>query len=237
MSLELAAATKKLTPQKSIDWIQTLLKERDSALSFELDSQKHALIGYRNFEKIFELKMPLPFPKINNDEKVEYYLNRITYPFSPYTIILIQAGYCALGYFENNDVLRHIALRTYMTRKKQGKNQLTYLSNGGRGGSSGGQLRYKNAIRFFEEINEKLNGWNTIPHSTRILYSCPVKMWHYIFDSKVKSCFTKKDARLHKIPLDVRVPNFEEMMRINKYITSGYITFYKQNFDVNLLSG
>ena len=216
--------TEKLTPQQTIDFIKTVLEKEDSR--FELDSKKHSLAGYRNFDKVFELKMPLPFARPFEDEKIENYLDRIAYPFSSYAIILIQAGYSALGYFESGEVLRHITTRTYMTRKKQGKNQLTYLNQGGRGGTSGGQLRYQNAIRFFEEINEKLNEWNKLSQTEQIFYSCPIKMWQYVFSSKVKCCFDKKDNRLNKIPLDVNVPNFEEMMRVNKSISHGYLTYY-----------
>ena len=147
---------------QSLEFIQRVIKIEDSSFAFELDSKKHTFIGYQDFEKIFDLRLPLPFPKIRDDEKIENYLKRITNPFQPYTVILIQAGYSALGYFENGTVVHHIALRTYMTRKKQGKNQLTYLNNGGKAGTSGGQLRYQNAIRFFEEINEKLNVWSKI---------------------------------------------------------------------------
>lgn len=230
MSQKYVRNANRLTPQKSFDFIQKVIKIKNSSFTFELDSKKHAFIAYQNFEKIFELKLPLPFPKIRDDEKIENYLKRITNPFQPYTVILIQAGYCALGYFENGAVSHHIALRTYMTRKKQGKNELIYLNKGRKGRSEGSQLRYQNALRFFEEINEKLNEWNKITNPSRLLYSCPIKMWPYLFESKVKCCFDKKDYRLQKIPLDVGVPNFEELLRVNRYISFGYLTRFPERY-------
>jgi hypothetical protein len=221
----------KITSEQTIELIQSFVNKSDHSLSLEADSKKHAFVGYQHFEKIFELKLPLPFPKISNDEEIENYLNQITYPIQSYLIILIQSGYCALGFFKDNEIARHVALRTYMTRKKQGKNQLTYLNSGKKSGTSGGQLRYQNAIHFFEEINKKLNEWNEINSAEKILYSCPIKMLQHLFQSKVKCPFDKKDSRLHKIPFDVNVPNFEEMMRINKLISLGYLTFYKQIFE------
>ena len=222
---------RKFSPQQSIEFIRNFIYQEDKSLTCELNPQKHAFIGYQNLEKIFELRLPLPFPAIKNDEKIENYLNRLPDSFPPYTIILIQAGYCALGYFEQGETVHHIALRTYMTRRKQGKNQLTHLQNGGNGGTSGGQLRYRNAIHFFEEINGKLNQWNKINNSERIFYSCPIKMWHYLFQSKAKCPFSKKDFRLHKIPFDVNVPNFEEMLHINKKISFGYLTFVSESVE------
>ena len=227
--------TQRITLHQVIESVRKIINTEDECLSFSLDNKKHSLYGYQKFEKVFELKLPLPFPSINDDEKIENYVGRVDYAFSPYIIMLIQAGSCALGYFENGKVLKSKVIKTYMVRKGQGKNQLTFLNNGRKGTSAGSQLRYQNAIRFFEEINDKLNEWNKITKPKRIFYSCPIKMWHYIFNSKVKCCFDKKDPRLHKIPLDVNVPNFEEMMRINKHISFGYLTFYKQNFDEMLL--
>jgi hypothetical protein len=49
-------------------------------------------------------------------------------------------------------------------------------------------------------------------------------MWQYLFNSKAKCFFDKKDSRLRKIPLDVGIPNFEEMMRVNRKISFGYLS-------------
>jgi hypothetical protein len=222
--------TERFTPQQTIEFLNEKLS--DNSIKFECGSTKHAIIGYHNYEKIFDLKLPLPFPTTNDDESVENYLNRINDSFLPYTIVIIQAGYCAVGYFENGEVLQHKALRTYMTRRKNGRNQLNYMSGGGRGGTSGGQLRLQNALHFFEDINETLNEWNKTTKPERIFYSCPIKMWQYLFNGKVKCFFDKKDSRLHKIPLDVGIPNFEEMMRVNKKISFGYLTVYESSVDL-----
>jgi Bacteroidetes VLRF1 release factor len=213
--------TEKYTPQQTLGFLNEKLL--DNSITVECDSEKHKIIGSRNYEKIFELKLPLPFPITNDDESVESYLRRINGSFPPYMIVMIQADYCAAGYFENGEVVQHKALRTYMTRKKNGRNQLTYLSGGGRGGTSGGQLRLQNALHFFEDINETLNEWSKTTKPERIFYSCPIKMWQYLFNGKAKCFFDKKDTRLHKIPLDVGTPNFEEMMRVNRKISFGYL--------------
>ncbi len=220
----------RFTPQQTIKFLNQKLLNNSTKL--ECDSEKHAVIGFRNYEKVFKLKLPLPFPTTNDDKNVENYLNRIDTTFPPYTIIMIQADYCAVGYFENGEVIQHKALRTYMTRRKNGRNQLTYMSSGGRGGTSGGQLRLQNALHFFEDINETLNEWGKTTKPERIFYSCPIKMWQYLFNGKVKCFFDKKDSRLHKIPLDVGIPNFEEMMRVNKKISLGYLTVYESSSDL-----
>jgi Bacteroidetes VLRF1 release factor len=222
--------TSKLSFEQTIELIN--IKLADNTVFLECDSKKHSIIGFYNYEKVFELKLPLPFPTTNDDESLESYLNRVSGYFPPYTIVMIRADYCAIGYFENGEVLQHKALRTYMTRRKNGRNQLTYISSGGRGGTSGGQLRLQNALHFFENINETLNEWSKTTKPERIFYSCPIKMWQYLFNGKVKCFFDKKDTRLHKIPLDVGIPNFEEMMRVNKKISLGYLTVYESSSDL-----
>lgn len=212
----------KLSLRQMIEFIAD--KQTLSSISFEFDRDKHKVLGFENLKRVFELRLPLPSFGIGPDESIDKYLERIAgESFPPYFILLIQAGHAALGYFEDGAVVRHKALRAYMVRKGQGQNQLTASKNG-KGRSAGSQLRYQNAIHFFEDINRALGEWKVIDRCERILYSCPVGLWSYLFNSKIKCPFDKKDPRLQKIPLDVRIPNYEELLRVNQVISFGYLT-------------
>lgn len=221
-------SNQQISPEGIYAFMHTKFHSGNGSYSFELNQKKHSIVGRCNSERVFELRLPLQFPKINDDETVPDYLGRATTIKSTYCIILIQAGYCALGNFRNGDLIDHKALRTYMTRRKQGKNELTHRNSGSNARSAGSQLRYHNAIRLFEDINRKLNEWNELKDCERILYSCPVKLWQYVFASKVKSCFEKNDVRLTKIPLDVQTPDFREMVRIHNKVSKAYLKVFAE---------
>ncbi len=191
----------------------------------QIDVEKHILSVYINRVKCFDLRLPLPFPRLSSEESLLSYCERLSIPPKPYSIILIQAEYCALGFFDRGECLRHRALRTYVVRRKRGKSQLTFSQSGKKGSTSGSQLRYRNAVNFFEKIKETLNEWKTIEPSERILYSCSINLWNFLFNGKTKCGFSKNDPRLFKIPLDVRIPNYDELRRINKLISFGYISY------------
>lgn len=212
----------KFTPQQTMEFLSDEVYLKSTVL--ESDSKKHVIVGHRNFKKIFDFHLPLPFPRFNLDEHPATYLTRLNKDFPPYLILLIQAGYAAIGYFEDGQFSRHKTLRTYVVRKGHGKSQLS-LSKNGKGKSSGSQLRYQNAIHFFEDINRTLNDWNVIDRCERILFSCPINLLSFLFNSKVKCAIDKDDLRLQKIPLDVRVPNYEELLRVNERISFGYLTY------------
>jgi hypothetical protein len=226
--------TRVVDPRQSAKLIEKILKANDESNSFNLEFGEK-LIGYDGAEKVFEFTMPLPFSGFRKAESLADYVPRIVYPFEPYTIILIQAGKCSLGYFENGHVKEHKTLQTYMVRKGHGKNELTHFGKGKKRNSAGSRLRYRRALRFFEEIIEILNKWNSKNRSSRILYSCPVKMWSYMFSSKARCYFDKKDSRLQRIPFYVNTPGFSELTSINDKISVGYLTTYDSDLETEYL--
>lgn len=216
----------RLSYQKSLEFIYYLSKKDD--LKLELNGKKNLITSYNDqFEKVFEFRFPLPFPPIMNENNLSNYAQKITAVPQPYIIILIQAGNSALGYFEQGQALNHKVIRKYMVRKKQGKAQITYLKTKGKS-RAGSRVRLANTLLFFEEINEKLNEWDKAEAVIKILYSCPVRLWGLLFKSKVKTPFDKKDPRLIKIPLDVNIPNFNELLHVNKFALSGFLNIYKE---------
>lgn len=195
----------------------------DGPLESVLDPEKHSLSLRLGSDKIGNLRLPLPFTRIFKGESLASYLDRLSMPFAPYSIILVQAEYSALGFFVHGECENHRALRTYAIRRKQGMSEMSYRKKGNGGGTAGSQLRLRNGLRLFEKIHATLNEWKTTERSSRILYSCPVNLQNLLFGG-VLSALGKDDPRLQKIPLDVRLPNYKELQRINKAVTAGYLT-------------
>jgi hypothetical protein len=179
-------------------------------------------------ERIFDFRLPLPLPGMQQEEQLDTYAARVGRPDVPpdYIIILIQAGHSALAYCEAGKMLYHKVIRKYMVRKKQGKAQIAHLKSKGKS-RAGSRVRLAQTVEFFEEINSKLQAWDVTETADRILYSCPVRMWPLLFESKLPAPFDQRDNKLRKIPMDVGIPNLEELEEVNRFALSGAVTVYK----------
>ncbi len=137
-----------------------------------------------------------------------------------YVILLIQAGSCALGYFEDSENLDHKVFRAYMVRKKQGTSQLKYLKTKGKS-RAGSRVRLGETAAFFEQINERLQTYFAENTINRIAISCSKTLIPYLFNAKTKTPFTKHDPRLFKIPKHIHTPIYEVLLDANKFLQRG----------------
>lgn len=201
-------------------------------LNCYLNEKKHKLIlENSDYQKVLDFRLPLPFPEISLEEKLKDYFPKTSPETPPYLMILMQAGNAALGYFEEGEVIEHKVIRKYMVRKKQGKAQITYLHKKGKS-RAGSRIRLADTMQFFEDINQKLIEWDEFEgifeKTERILYSCPPRLWGMLFNAKIPPAFQRNDPKYIKIPLDVNVPIFEELLNINELSLAGEINFYGQ---------
>lgn len=222
----------------SIDLIERLASLDDSkeAILWDSDPKKGTLYGTnKEGEKILDFRVPITFPTLPKKEDEEKtislsdYSDKIPFIPKPYLLILIQAGYASLGYFEEGELIYHKAITAYMVRKKQGKSQIKHLNSKGKS-RLGSRIRLQNTIHFFEQINLKLKEWHKqaaiFDKVERIGQSGSSDLWHLFYTSKEEAPFQKNDSRLRKIPLTVHSPNFEELQRVNNYVNQGKITIY-----------
>lgn len=154
-----------------------------------------------------------------------------------YIILLIQAGNCAMGYFEDELNLDHKVFRSYMVRKKQGKSQIKYLKTKGKS-RAGSRVRLGETVEFFENINNRLQEYFEEYEIDRIAISCSKTLIPYLYNSKISTPFDKKDERLFKIPRHVHTPNYEVMMDTQKFLLKGELIYeeeYKEMVDSLLL--
>lgn len=198
------------------------LREDPQAHVIRLEAKKHKLLGYDRAGNVcWDLRLPLPMPDLKDFEQdLSRYLDHIPEEPPDYVLALIQLGASALGYFEEGEVVQHKAIKKYMKRHKRGKAQISYLNTRGKS-KAGSRIRLANTVRFFEEINERLTEWDEDYLPDRIIYSCTPQLWGLLFQSKVPPPFKKKDPRLVKVPKDVGIPTFEELLDVNEFILKG----------------
>ncbi|MEM7370655.1 MAG: hypothetical protein AAF587_18730 [Bacteroidota bacterium] len=215
------AETQSLNYRETIDLLHQLQIEPQAHV-VRLEAKKHKVIGYDQAGEVcWDLRLPLPMPDLKESEQdFHAYIDRIPIAPPDYLLALIQMGASALGYFEEGEVVVHKAIKKYMKRHKRGKAQISYLNTRGKS-KAGSRIRLANTIRFFEEINERLTEWEEDYLPERIIYSCTPQLWGLLFQSKVSPPFEKKDPRLVKVPKDVGVPTFEELLAINEFVLKG----------------
>jgi len=137
-------------------------------------------------------------------------------------LVLLQAGATGLGLWRDDELLEHKTIKKYVVRGK-GRAQPVHLESKGKS-RYGSRLRLQNAVRQLEETNEKLLEW-VARHGPfeRIFYSCPVRTWPELFRVKPKPPFPQRGGPSgpHRIPIEVRVPDFAEVQRVWRSLTRG----------------
>ena len=213
------------------DQCKELLENINEAADYfdiQLDEKRQVVVVWdEDEEKLAEFRPPLPCPAMKQGQSLDEYLADFPEEIPSYTILLMQAGAAALGYFEDGEPQLHKAIKKYMVRRKQGKAQINYLNTRGKS-KAGSRIRLANTQRFFEEINEYLNNWEEYEPAEKIIYSCTARLWGMLFQSKVAAPFDKKDERLIKVPKDVGVPDYEELLKVNRFVKQGWLMVYQE---------
>jgi hypothetical protein len=182
------------------------------------DAEKHRIIlldATRRELVYFRLPITMPAPgKAGNVEQ-----NSVNY-----VLLLIQAGNCAMGYFEDGYNLDHKVFRSYMVRKKQGKSQIKYLKTKGKS-RAGSRVRLGETVEFFENINERLQQYFDQHEIHRIAISCSKTLIPFLFNAKVPTPFDKRDPRLYKIPKHIHTPIYDVMMDAHRFLLKGELIY------------
>ncbi|MDX5438806.1 MAG: hypothetical protein LPK03_16525, partial [Pontibacter sp.] len=182
------------------------LKQEGKPYTYDREKHRLALLDEAGNERLyFRLPITVPAPETAATAQVNY------------VILLIQAGNCAMGYFENGVNLNHKVFRSYMVRKKQGKSQIKYLKTKGKS-RAGSRVRLGETAEFFENINERLQEYFQEHEVHRIAISCSKTLLPYLYNSKVATPFDKHDPRLYKIPKHIHTPIYEVMLDANRYL-------------------
>lgn len=228
-----------LTYQESIQFIKDLQKSK--GIELEIRSKKEKIVVFdEDHTELFKFRPPLPFPSFNTYMDLDEYIKKIPNSIDPYIIILIQTGSASLGYCVNGEIKKHKVITKYMKRMKQGKSQLTHLKTKGKS-RAGSRIRLEQTGIFFEEINKKVIDWLNEKWTEKIFLSCPIQLFSYWNNSYSRPPFPMKGQVLKKIPFSVRIPNHNELKKINYRALQGELlydedlnlsdTFQKYNLD------
>jgi hypothetical protein len=134
-----------------------------------------------------------------------------------YGIMLIQAGRASVAVAQADDILVSKQIQKYMVRKTQGRAQLSYLQEKGKS-RLGSRIRLRQSQLFFEEINERMQGWSQEYPLTQVFLSCTPKLKGAFFLAVDAPAFRKDDPRWRRVPFMVRPPGQEEMQRIHRLL-------------------
>lgn len=146
-------------------------------------------------------------------------------------LVMIRAGIAVTGYFHNGVMLDHKVFRAYMVRQKQGKSQIKYLKTKGKS-RAGSRLRLGESEQFFEEINERLQRYETDFPITTWGISCGMTLFPYFFASETPPPFSKKQENLISIPFHVQQPDFETLQIIHKKLNGIHLTLSEKGQEV-----
>lgn len=208
----------RLTSTEVVDLLERLILDK-TAVTF--NEEKQTLLFNSSDNTPCELLLPLVFPLLRGGSP-ENLLHQLESMTRNYTIILIQAGAAAIGWYKNGVLDKHRIIKKYMIRKSQGTAQLKYLKSKGKS-RLGSRIRLKNSILFFNEINETLTEWSVAKQSETLLLSLPINLIHPLFTADTPVPFDKKDPRLKKIPIDVHIPGSKELGHIHWLVSRGLL--------------
>jgi hypothetical protein len=183
------------------------------------DPRRQSICFENDEGRAVAVTLPLVLPAIYQGTPTEI-LAQLRKASRTYTIVLVQAGAAALGFIEQGRMARHKVIKKYMVRQKQGSAQIKHLKTRGKS-RLGSRIRLKNSIAFFEEINETLTAWRVASMSETILMALPINLKNLFYTADILPPFDRKDPRIKKIPLDIRIPTFKELEHVNWEVSRG----------------
>lgn len=207
-----------LSAEQSVSWMQTWELK---GYRFAYDMEKHRLLWQIDEHEVVH-RLPLTLfvdakGVLVPDKEVNYLM------------VLVQSGSASLGVFQGSKCLEHKVFTSYMVRKKQGKSQIKHLKTKGKS-RAGSRVRLASGQAFFENINERLQRHFENYQVDRIAFSCSKILMPHLFNAKTPTPFEKDDDRIFRIPKHLHQPNFEVMMKLQRFLEKGEIIFTSDQY-------
>lgn len=137
----------------------------------------------------------------------------------PVLVLLARSGRFAGAVFVENTCLHHRTSTRYTVRRGQGKAQSSQDSQR-RAKSMGAQLRRAGEIELQNDITTTLMEWKWyIQQAALILISCPKTMKKCFFEG-MDEIWTKSDARVRRVPLDMGRPTYANVCLVHDVLMS-----------------
>lgn len=167
------------------------------------------------------VRLPLVLPGPLPEETVADWLARLPRQPGTQLVLLVQAGATAMGVWEGEDLLAHKVITKYVVRGK-GRAQPAYRKTRGKS-RLGSRLRLRGATQQLEETVARAQTWSReFGPFERVFLSCPVRTWAELRGDL--AAVIPEPEGVTKVPLDVRVPRFEELLRVRRFLERGRVT-------------
>jgi hypothetical protein len=169
------------------------------------------------------LKLPLVLPEARPGEGPLSYAARMQVRIGRQCVLLVQAGATAIGWWDEDEVVRHRARKRYVVRGS-GKAQPKHLRTKGKS-RYGSRLRLQNWQRLLVEANETLHAWwQELGTPEQVFWSVPIRAWTDLAAAGDGPPFQRDGAGVQRIPLHVHVPDFEELQRVRQKLARGRLS-------------
>lgn len=221
----MAAAGSGTDATRTFDWSETseILRSIGSETDLLPSEDGRRLLGTDDAGTLrLEVALPLlqPIPATGWD--LGAYFESLARPPGTIFVLLLQAGACAMGLWRDGRMERHKVIRKYVVRGT-GRAQPGYLKTRGKS-RYGSRLRLRNARTLLEETNAKMGSWWEAEGGfARAFASCPVRLWPELFAADPAPPFPRRGFHT-RIPMSVKVPSFEELLRVWWHISHGRVT-------------
>ncbi|GAB4138810.1 MAG: hypothetical protein Fur0037_04680 [Planctomycetota bacterium] len=168
------------------------------------------------------LVLPRLLPPIAGREGPAAYSARIEKGIGRQAIVLLQAGAAALGYWREDDLVRHKAWKRYVVRGA-GRAQPKHLRTKGKS-RYGSRLRLQNFRLLLSDVNERLRDWwSSEGPPEQVFLGVNVRVLADLFAADPPPPFDARDPSLRRIGRHVHVPDFAELEAVRRFLARGRI--------------
>ncbi len=166
------------------------------------------------------LVLPFLLPPPRPGELALDYAARVPSRIGRHCVLLLQAGAMALGYWDEDDLVRHKAQKRYVVRGN-GKAQPLHRARKGKS-RYGSRLRLQNWQRLLRDVNERLvDWWEELGEPEQTFASVPVRSWSPLYAIDPPPPFRRDDRRLRHVPRHVHVPDHGELLAVQRWLGHG----------------
>jgi hypothetical protein len=176
--------------------------------------------GFATRDGSVRVVVPAVLPIADSVADATSYLESLPRAPGSQLVLLLRAGVAALGWWHDDDLLRHKVFKRYVVRGS-GRAQPTHLARKGKS-RYGSRLRLRNAQALLAEVNERLTEWIAeLGTPTVAFYACAVRQWAELQRTRPGPPLPPQAFR--RIRLAVREPSFEELCRVRRALSRGRI--------------
>ena len=219
------------TYDQTIDICRHLLSYN---LKWESNAKDHAFDGYDlDGNKVLKFSLPVLYQVPESNQDLEAFMASSWLKPQEVLHVQIQAGEAAIGWATDRELAFYKVIRKYMTRKKQGKTQLSHLKTKGKS-RAGSRIRLAQSVKFFEEINAKMEEWLESNTPDIIVLGVSQTLWPFWKESKVAIPFLLDDPCIRSANWDIGLPRKESLKKAIWHSHSGKIHIFDPNFESDI---